>query len=91
MIKVLYAEQVFSVQTQIGLSKWFPVESGVRQGCLISPILFAILIDFVLRACHFRGGIKLSPEGQIHNSDFADDIVLVAHCQRRHSTKSEMN
>ena len=64
-----------------GLAEWFPVESGVRQGCLLSPILFSILINFVCRSCHFRQGIQLSPERQIHDCNFADDIVLVAHCQ----------
>ena len=81
MIKSLYAAHVCAVQMVNGLSEWFPVEFAVRQGCVLSPILFAILIDFVLRACHFRGGIQLSPKRQIHAFDFADDIVLIAHCQ----------
>ncbi|XP_065565801.1 uncharacterized protein LOC136030660 [Artemia franciscana] len=53
----------------------------MRQECLLSQILFAILIDFVLRACHFRGGIQLSPDRQIHDCNFADNIILMAHCQ----------
>ena len=57
MIKSMYAAQVCAVQMENGLSEWFPLDSGVRQGCLLSPILFAILIDFALRAFHFRGGI----------------------------------
>ena len=35
----------------------------------------------MLRACHFRGGIQLSPEHQIHDCDFPGDIALAAHCQ----------
>ena len=66
--------QVFAVQTENRLSEWFRVESGVRQGCLLSPTLFAMLRNFVINT-------KQSPERQIQDCDFADDIVLVAHCQ----------
>ena len=38
MNKALYATQVCAVQMEHGLSEWFPVESGIRQGCLLSPI-----------------------------------------------------
>ena len=81
MIKALYAAHVYAVQTKDGMSDWLPVESRVRQGCLLSLILFSVLIGFVLRACHFRRGIKQFPERRVHNCDLADDIVLVAHCQ----------
>ena len=81
MIKVLCAVQVCAVQTENGLLEWFPVDSSVRQGCLVYPMILAILRDFVLQACRFRGGIQISPELQLNDCDFDDDIALVAHCQ----------
>lgn len=31
------------------LSEWFPLESGVRQGCILSPILFLVTLDWIMR------------------------------------------
>jgi hypothetical protein len=55
------------------------MKSGVRQGCILSLVLFDIIIDYVLRKCNFRGGIQLNLNHTFSNGDFADDITLVSH------------
>ena len=80
-IKILYVPQVRIVQTEIGLSQWFQVESAICHECLLSPMLFAILIDLVNQAFHFRAGGQLSSEQQLHDHEFENNVDHVAHCQ----------
>ena len=79
IIKALYHDIMCAVQTEGGLTEWFSVQSGVRQGCILSPLLFAIVIDFVLRGCSFSGGIQLNPLRELNDGDFADDVALITH------------
>ena len=59
------------------LTDWFPIETGVRQGCVLSPLLYALFINGLVR--ELRKINKGEKEGQIINSLlYADDIVLMA-------------
>ena len=62
-----------------GLTDWFTVQSGVKQGCILSPLFFAIVIYFVLRGCSFSGGLQLNPLRSLYNGVFSDDTALFAH------------
>ncbi|XP_078581995.1 uncharacterized protein LOC144865280 [Branchiostoma floridae x Branchiostoma japonicum] len=65
-------------------SEWFHVKTGVRQGCVISPTLFLVVIDWVMRratAGHPRG-IVWGLTSRLEDCDFADDIALLSHAQR---------
>jgi len=44
-------------------------------------MLFAILIDLVNQAFHFRAGGQLSSEQQLHDHEFENNVDHVAHCQ----------
>jgi len=58
-------------------SNWFSVLKGVRQGCLLSPYLFNIMAELLMRVAldGYEGGVG----GRlINNLRFADDIVLLA-------------
>ena len=68
-----------AVQTEGGLTERSTVQLGVRQGYILSPLLYAIVIDFVLRRCSFSGGLKLNPLRELHDGVFAEDIALFAH------------
>ena len=66
------------------LQKDFPVDTGVRQGAIASPVLFNFAIDWVMRqavaSCANSGrkvGISLG-DHQITDLDYADDISLFA-------------
>ena len=61
IVKALYLDIMCAVQTEDGLTEWFTVQSGVRQGCILSLLLFAIVIDFVLCGCSFSGGSTIKP------------------------------
>ncbi|XP_076101178.1 uncharacterized protein LOC143070963 [Mytilus galloprovincialis] len=62
---------------------WFEVQSGVRQGCIISPILFLVAIDWVMRktTSDKKRGITWSMFTTLEDLDFADDIALLSSKQ----------
>lgn len=59
---------------------WFTVQSGVRQGCIISPMLFLVAIDWVMKntTSDKARGIKWTLFSSLEDLDFADDIALLA-------------
>jgi hypothetical protein len=78
VIKNLYDVVESSVLVGQQKTEWFPVEAGVRQGCILSPILFAIFIDGLARAIK-RVRVNSVLEGLKFNILlFADDVVLLA-------------
>ena len=67
------------------VSEWFPVNVGIRQGCVMSPWLFNVYMDGVVRDVNIRvlgNGLELlSTNGgrfEINQLLFADDTALVA-------------
>ena len=74
----LYENQLCAIGTDVGdPTEGFSVKSGVREGCIHSPVLFVILIDYRLRKCNFRGGIQLNLNRIFCDGDFIDDITLL--------------
>ena len=71
-----------TVQSQVLVgeegTEWFEVETGVRQGCVMSPILFSFFINGLAREIKEKGkGIKVG-ERKVCLLMYADDIVLLA-------------
>jgi hypothetical protein len=65
------------VITDSGLLDWFPVEQGTRQGAVMSPFLFSLVISPLVDELHSLGmGTNLGTL-QIGCSMFADEIVLI--------------
>ncbi|BHF68382.1 hypothetical protein SprV_0301141600 [Sparganum proliferum] len=61
------------------LSQPFGIRSGVRQGCILSPILFNYAIDWIPgRALHEGDGVEFAPGHRLTDLDYADDIALLA-------------
>ena len=63
------------------LTDAFSVTTGVKQGCILSPFLFILGIDWVLRqvTSGVRRGIRWTLTSVLEDLDYADDIVLLAH------------
>ncbi len=63
------------------LSNSINVKTGVRQGCLLSPFLFLLAIDLIMRTAtsNKRNGIQWILWSQLEYLDFADDLVLLSH------------
>ena len=68
----------------------FNVRTGVRQGCLLSPFLFLIAIDWIVRTATAQGrnGIQWTPWLQLDDLDFADDLALLSHTHRQMQEKT---
>ena len=80
LLRKLYSEQEATVKVEKELSNWFPIKKGVRQGCLISPMLFNFYSEQVMReSADDLSSIGVCISGRnFNNLRFADDIVLMA-------------
>ena len=80
IIRSLYTNTSCRVIHNGELSNSFEVNTGVRQGCLLSPILFSMVIDWVMKnTTNTPKGIQWSLTEKLEDLDFADDISLLAH------------
>ena len=73
------------------LSEAFDVNTGVRQGCLLSPFLFLLAVDWIMiqTTQGRRNGIQWTLHQQLDDLDFADDIALLSHSQKQMQEKSK--
>ncbi|BHF86051.1 hypothetical protein SprV_ctg2902923000 [Sparganum proliferum] len=79
MIKAYYRSTTARVLVRNNLSQPFGIRSGVRQGCILSPILFNYAIDWILgRALRESDGVEIAPGHRLTDLDYADDIALLA-------------
>ena len=49
LLRNLYAGQEATVRTRHGTTDWFQIEKGVRQGCILSPCLFNLYAEYIMR------------------------------------------
>jgi len=68
------------VKTDSGVTEFFHIITGVRQGCILSPFLFLLVIDFVMRNAVdvTKLGMQWTEQTRLTDLDFADDIGLLA-------------
>ena len=60
-------------------TNWFPLNAGLRQGCILSPILFAVFIDGLARAVKAAKTQRTLGPLKIPTLLFADDLVLIGN------------
>ncbi|GFS14861.1 hypothetical protein ElyMa_004917600 [Elysia marginata] len=82
----MYANNQCCVRHGGQKSDWFAVKSGVRQGCIISPLLSLIVIDWVMKRATIQQlrGIAWKSFNHLEDEDLANDkiIALLSHSQR---------
>ena len=80
LISVLDKNFECSVLMDSTQTDYFPVKSGVRLGFIISPILFNITLDYIMRQTtqNARHGIQWTMFSQLEDLDYADDIALLS-------------
>ena len=65
-------------QTRHGITDWFQIGKGVRQGCILSPCLFNFYAEYMMRNTGLeeaQAGIKIAGRN-INNLRYADDTTL---------------
>ena len=77
----LYVDQEARVRTLNGTTDWLRIEKGVRQGCLLSPCLFNLYAENIMRNDEVQAGIKIGPTN-INNLRYADDNTLIAESEK---------
>ena len=80
LLRNLYAGQEAPVRTGHGTTDWFQIGKGVPQGCILSPCLFNLYAEYIMRNAGLdeaQARIKISGRN-INNLRYADDTTLMA-------------
>ena len=74
------ASQEATIRTGHGITEWFQIRKGGRQGCILSPCLFNLYAEYIMRNAGLdeaQAGIKIARRN-INNLRYADDTTLMA-------------
>ena len=85
LLNNLYEGQEATIRTGHGTTDCFQIEKGVHQGCILSPCLFNLYVEYIMRNARLdetKAGIKIAGR-HINNLRYADDTTLMAEKQRR--------
>ena len=80
LLRNLYAGQEATVRNGHGTTDWFQIGKGVRQGCILSPCLFNLYAEYIMRNARLgeaQAGVKIVRR-DINNLRYADDTTLMA-------------
>ena len=83
LLRNLYAGQEATVRTMYEITDWFQIGRWVRQGCILSPCLFDLYVEYVMRNTGLeeaQAGIKIAGRN-INNIRYADDTTLMAESE----------
>ena len=83
LLRNLNAGQEAAVRTGHGTTDWFQIGKGGRQGCILSPCLFKLYAQYIMRNTGLeetQGGIKIAGRN-INNLRYADDTTLMAESE----------
>ena len=87
LLRNLYAGEEATVRTGHGTTDWFQIGKGIRQGCILSPCLFNVYAEYIIRNAGLeeaQAGIKIAGRN-INKLRYADDTTLMAE------SKEELN
>ena len=80
LLRNLYAGQEATDRTGHGTTDWFQIGKGVHQGCILSPCIFNLYAEYIMRNAGLEEaqvGIKIARRN-INNLRYADDTTLMA-------------
>ena len=83
LLRNLYAGKEATVRTGHGPTDWFQIGKGVCQGCILSPNLFNLYAEYIMRNAGLdeaQAGIKFA-ERNINNIRYASDTTLMAESE----------
>ena len=87
LLRNLYAGQETTVRPGCGTTDWFQIGKGVHQGCILSPCLFNLYAEYIMRNAGLdeaQAGIKI-PGRNIDNLGYAYDTTLMAESEQQKS------
>ena len=83
LLRNRYAGQEATVRTGHGTIDWFQIGKGLHQGCILSPCLFNLYAEYIMRNAGLeeaQAGIKIAGRN-INNLQYADDTTLMAESE----------
>ena len=83
LLRNLYAGQEATVRIRHETMDWFKIRKGVCQGCILSPCLFNLYAEYIMRNAgpeEAQAGIKIAGRN-INNLSYADDTTLMAESE----------
>ena len=84
LLRNLYAGQEATVSTGHGTTDWFQIGKGVHQGCILSPCLFNLYAEYIMRNAGMeeaQARIKIAGRN-INHLRYADDTTLMAESEK---------
>ena len=88
LLRNQYAGQEATVRTGYGTTDWFQIGKGVHQGCILSPCLFNLYAEYIMRndgLDETQAGIKIVGRN-ISNLKYADDTTVMAESEEKLKT-----
>ena len=83
LLRSLYAGQEATVRTEHGTTDWFQIGKGVCPGCILSPCLFNLHAEYIMRNAGLeeaQARVKIARRN-INNLRYADDTTLIAESE----------
>ena len=83
LLRNLYAGQEATVRTEHGTTYWFQIGKGVRQGCILSPCLFNLYAEYIMRNAGLEEAqVRIKITGRnVSNLRYGDDTTLMAESE----------
>ena len=83
LLRKLYASQEATVRTGHGTTDWFQIRKGIHQGCILSPCLFNLYAEYIMRNAGLdeaQAGIKIARRNS-NNLRYVYDTILMAESE----------
>ena len=84
LLRNLYTDQEAIVRARHGTTDWFQIGKGVPEGCILSPCLFNLYAEYIMRNAGLeeaQAGIEIARRN-INNLRYADDTTLMAESEK---------